>query len=220
MPPLSFPGSYEDAHGVEAVVWRFEPAERTGQEARWFEIHTVVRGVPVWGTDLDGLEPVGASHTGLLSLNAAGELDQCVLRGELPCTVQVDGDRQAVTVRFTLDLRVKEPVGSPRNLRLAMSVDVATYEVADEWFEDGMRRLGAALPSGTGLVCCSTCLFSDYSPAGHGLIGICCHRDAKARYLAVRSKFDYFAVPVTEEVPETYLCPDYQPRVPGTGYRG
>jgi hypothetical protein len=25
---------------------------------------------------------------------------------------------------------------------------------------------------------------------------------------------------VTEEVPETYLCNEYQRRVPGTGYRG
>jgi hypothetical protein len=25
---------------------------------------------------------------------------------------------------------------------------------------------------------------------------------------------------VTEDVPETYLCGEYQRRVPGTGYRG
>jgi hypothetical protein len=57
-----------------------------------------------------------------------------------------------------------------------------------------------------------TCLYSDYSPAGHGLRGMRCHRGAKERYLAVRSKADYWSVPVTEEVPETYLCPEYQPR--------
>lgn len=27
-------------------------------------------------------------------------------------------------------------------------------------------------------------------------------------------------VPITEEVVETYLCEEYAPRVPGTGYRG
>jgi hypothetical protein len=32
------------------------------------------------------------------------------------------------------------------------------------------------------LVCCITCLFSDYSPAGHGLTGIRCHRGAKEQY--------------------------------------
>jgi hypothetical protein len=47
-----------------------------------------------------------------------------------------------------------------------------------------------------------------------------CHRDAKDQYLAVRSKADYWYVPVTEGVMETYLCPEYQRRVRGTGYRG
>lgn len=65
-----------------------------------------------------------------------------------------------------------------------------------------------------------TCLYSDYSPGGHGLMGIRCHRDAKDQYLKVRSKADYWPVPVTEEVPETYLCDEYQLRIPGTGYRG
>jgi hypothetical protein len=51
-------------------------------------------------------------------------------------------------------------------------------------------------------------------------MGMQCHRDAKEQYLAVRSKQDYWSVPVTEDVPETYLCPQYQRRVPGTGYRG
>ena len=47
-----------------------------------------------------------------------------------------------------------------------------------------------------------------------------CHRDAKGQYLAVRSKADYFHVPVTEDVPETYLCDEYERRTPRTGYRG
>jgi hypothetical protein len=58
------------------------------------------------------------------------------------------------------------------------------------------------------------------SQGGHGLMGMRCHRDAKQQYLAVTSKRDYWSVPVTEVVTETYLCPEYQRRVPGTGYRG
>jgi hypothetical protein len=76
------------------------------------------------------------------------------------------------------------------------------------------------LPSDARLMCCVSCLYSDYSPDGHGLMGMRCHRDAKEQHLAVRSKADYWSVPVTEEVPETYLCPECQCRVPGTGYRG
>jgi len=80
--------------------------------------------------------------------------------------------------------------------------------------------LEAALPDDLRLRCCVTCLYSDYSPAGHGLMGMFCHRGAKEQYLAVKSKADYWAVPVTEEVVETYLCEDYVRRVAGTGYRG
>ena len=47
-----------------------------------------------------------------------------------------------------------------------------------------------------------------------------CHREAKVQYLAVRSKADYWSVPVTERVPETHLRAEYERRVPGTGYRG
>ena len=69
-------------------------------------------------------------------------------------------------------------------------------------------------------MCCFTCLYSDYSPAGHGLLGMRCHRNAKEQYLAVRAKVDYWSVPVAEDVMESYLCPKYERRVPGTGYRG
>lgn len=218
----SFPGSYEDDRGVEPVEWRFVPTERYGPSDRRFEIHTVIRGIAVWGFDLDGLEPEeeDPDRRKVLSLNAADEVDQCVLSGDLPCVVAVHGDRRPATVRFTLDLRDRKPFSAPRNLRLAVDVDGVGYDVVDDWFEDGLQRLEALLPPDVRLVCCLTCLYSDYSPAGHGVTSIRCHREAKDQYLAVRSKHDYWPVPVTEEVPETYLCADYQRRVPGTGYRG
>jgi hypothetical protein len=213
--PQTFPGSFEDDRGTEAVVWWFEPTVRYGPSDRRVEIHTVVRGVEVWGFQLDGLEPVESGQR-RLTVNAAGDLDQCVLGGELPCTLEVDGSRRPTTVRFTLDLRIDEP----KNLRLAADLDGVTVEVADDDFEQGLQRLEDSFPSGARLACCVTCLYSDYSPAGRDMIGIRCRREAKEQYLAVRSKRDYWSVPVTEEVPETYLCAEYERRVPGTGYRG
>lgn len=218
----SFPGSYEDNRGVESITWRFVPTQRYGPRDRRFEIHTVVRGIAVWAFDFDGLAPddEDPSHQELLSLSAAGELDRCVLSGDLPCIVQVAGERRLATVRFTLDLRLREPTSAPRNLRLEADIDGTTYQAVDDWFEGGMKRLEAEFPSHIRLLSCVTCLYSDYSPDGRGLISISCHREAKEQYLAVRSKLDYRAVPVTEEVPETYHCSDYQRRIPGTGYRG
>jgi hypothetical protein len=47
-----------------------------------------------------------------------------------------------------------------------------------------------------------------------------CHRNAKQQYLAVRSKAEYWRIPVTEDVVETHYCDEFQHRVLGTGYRG
>jgi Family of unknown function (DUF6304) len=217
-----FAGTYEDAAGVEAITWRLEGSDRCGIPR--LEVSTTIRAVPVWGFDFDGLEPADPHdpRARTLTLNSAGELHDCVLGGDLPCSVIVAGQRRDAAIRFALDLRhdaEAEPHRSS-NLRLSMAIDTAIIQVTDEWFEDGLLRLQDALPPHIQLMCCVTCQYSDYSPAGHGLMGMRCHRDAKQRYLAVKSKADYWSVPVTEEVPETYRCPDYQRRIAGTGYRG
>lgn len=64
------------------------------------------------------------------------------------------------------------------NLQLTTTIGGERFEVTDDWFEDGVLRLDKALPPGVQLACCVTCLFSDYSPGGHGLMGMSCHRDA------------------------------------------
>jgi hypothetical protein len=187
------------------------------------DFRTTIRGINLQGVDFDNLEPVDPSAAaGKLPLNHAGELTDCVLSGDLPCTIAVDGQRRQAVIAFSLDLRPGTAVlpGSAHTLTVSLVLDAITYEAADDWFEDGIQRLERALPPGVQLVCCVTCLFSDYSPGGHGLTGIRCHRGVKEQYLAGRSKTDYWPVPVTKEVPETYLCEEYQRRIPGTGYRG
>jgi hypothetical protein len=217
MEVLSFPGGYQDQAGYEAIRWRVEGSRRYKLPS--LDFFTTIRGIDLWGTDFDGLEPVDHSAVaGQLPLDQAGELSDCVLSGDLPCTAAIDGHRRPVTVTFSLDLR--RGTSPDHALRLSLDFRGGTYQVSDGWFEDGIPRLEQALPSGAQLECCVTCLFSDYSPGGRGITGIRCHREAKDQYLAVRSKADYWHVPVTEEVPETYLCAEYRRRIPGTGYRG
>jgi Family of unknown function (DUF6304) len=221
MQTLIFPGGYHDHAGYETIRWRVEGSRR--YKVPSLDVFTTIRGIDLQSTDFDSLEPVDPSAgAGQLPLNQAGELSDCVLSGELPCTVAAGGRRRPVTITFCLDLR--RPATSlpdpPRRLRLSLTLDGVRCQVTDDWFEDGLPGLEQALPPGAQLVCCVTCLFSDYSPGGHGLTGIRCHRGAKDQYLADRSKADYWSVPVTEEVPETYLCEEYQRRIPGTGYRG
>jgi hypothetical protein len=214
-----FPGLYVDATGTEPVEWRIVSSSRPGWDRR-FEIQADIRGVHVWGADFDGLDAEETAEAGTrLALNQADELSNCVLSGDLPCTVSASGITRPSTIRFVLDLR---PPLDPNlaNLTLAGEIDGVTYAVSDASFEDGLLRLERSFPPDHHVVACLTCLYSDYSPGGHGLTGMRCHRDAKTQYLAVRSKADYWDVPVTEDVPETYLCDEYERRVPGTGYRG
>ncbi len=224
MQPLSFPGTLEDTAGREDLVWQIRPSLRPGNEGR-YEVESQIRGVAVWGVDFDGLEPSSSgddASRARLPLNRAGEVSECVLTGELPCTADGADQRLAITVNFRLDLRDvqgRDP-GKPMSLHLSATVAGIDYAIDDDWFEDGTLRLDQAMQPAHRLRCCVTCLFSDYSPGGHGLMGIRCHRDARDQYLSVRSKTEYWSVPVTEEVPEIYLCDQYQQRVPGTGYRG
>ena len=220
--PVRFDGEYEDPNGVETITWLAEIAEGPGVPR--FELRTSIRGLEFSGFDFDGLEAVDhevAIASGF-SLQPSGDLFECVLRGALPLTVAVGPELMPAALDFALDLRreATRNRSAPMNLTLSTTIGDATYRVVDDWFEDGLEKLIAQLEDGERLVCCFTCLYSDYSPLGHGLLGMRCHRDAKEQYLAVRSKVDYWPVPVAEDVMESYLCPEYDIRVPGTGYRG
>ena len=227
---FSFPGVFTDRHGTEQITWHVSPSTRRQPPGvMGYAIETTIRGVTFWGYDFDGLEPSDADDAlaaGLSLSRLSGELAASVIMGDLPCTIEVDGQRAAAVVTFTLTLPSAErgperQYPSPKNLHLSLTVADQRFDVDDDWFEDGVLSLDQAVRRvGASLVCCVTCLYSDYSPGGHGLMGMSCHRGAKEQYLAVRSKLDYWSVPVTEDVMETYLCPEYERRVPGTGYRG
>ncbi|HJZ54297.1 MAG TPA: DUF6304 family protein [Gemmataceae bacterium] len=112
----------------------------------------------------------------------------------------------------------------------AVAVNGQTYSSNGKsgWFEDEMLDVQRKLLPGTFMKACINCAFSDYSPYGHGLFGnMICFRANKAGYLALPSGEDfskdaYFDVlrTVSETVQETHLCPEFERRKPGIGYRG
>ena len=112
-------------------------------------------------------------------------------------------------LRFALDLR-RSSREDPRAgiLRLTCLLDGAEATVTDDWFEDGLIALEAALPDGHRIMACITCEHAAHSPMGHGLSGMRCCRNA-----------DVAGVPstagVTEEVLETYLCTSFRRRLAG-----
>ncbi|MGW4352566.1 DUF6304 family protein [Nocardia sp. NPDC004582] len=218
MRPWSFPGSYEDGRGREPIKWRIEPYDAAGWTGG-YEISTVVRGIPLSGGDLDCIDPDPPDPRAreVLSLeDRFDSLTRCRLTGDLPCTVMVSGNRRAEIIRFTVDLR---PEPQRDDLHLGVTLHGAAYETDCHDFETGLRQLTEALPEGTALLCCYTCRYSGYSPVSGQIMGMRCYRQAKDQYLAAKTEHAIWSVPATEAVPETYLCPQYQVRVPGTGFR-
>ena len=111
-------------------------------------------------------------------------------------------------------------------LDLSLTLNGITYQASaiDSVFEDVMISLQKSLPSNVHLRCCFGCAFSDYSVYGNQFFGsMMCFRNLKPEYLRVQNKSQYLGVMDDERVVtvrETHYCPEFEVRVPGTGYRG
>jgi hypothetical protein len=130
---------------------------------------------------------------------------------------------------LAVELALGEPLqnGALAHERLKLELSLPSRSIASSgrsgWFEDELRELVQALRSDERLVACITCQFSDYHPVGHGLFGgLACFRDAKAEYLSVSDKQGLFAIWDRRSalVQETFVCAEFEPRPPGSGYRG
>ncbi len=219
---VTFPGTHWDPLGKMAVIWEMYPSTRRSPPGQsGYDFRTEIRGTGFWGSELDCLEPVSVAAAEANGF-PTGYLTDCILGGDLPFQFEIDGRPVTGTVTFRIDLTslARPAAFDPKNLRLSTAVTGETVEVLDDWFETGIAKLEAALPDRVRLRCCLNCLYSDYWPGGHGIMGMNCHRGAKAQYLAVTSKREYLTVPVTEHVPETHVCPEYTRRIKSTGYPG
>jgi Family of unknown function (DUF6304) len=213
MESMSLDGSYTDDAGTEPVTWLIADSTRPGWSGR-YEVTTEIRGVAFSGSDFTDLEPDTPSSA--LTLNAAGEIDNCEVKVRVPTALHGPGDPQAhLSLTFHVGAGTYEPV---------VDAEIETGQTtASTSQEERLEEVLGALVEQLGEVeweCCLTCGLSDYSPGGNGIMGMRCHRDARSQYLSVQSKMEYWGVPVTEEVPEFYRCDASERRRPGTGYRG
>jgi hypothetical protein len=216
---MTYPARYTDRLGTEQTTILNDGDTLT----------MTLRGVTFQGPDFDSFEPLDESDPALLSSFALlrGSLWFCTIEAEIPLPVVTPTDTASGRLTFELGLRGPTPPGltDEEHLVLRLAVNGKTYASAGTsgWFEDEMLDLQRQLPPGTFMKACINCAFSDYSPIGHGLFGgLACFRGNKAGYRAVTSKRDIFAVwnTLTEFVQETHLCPEFERRKPGTGYRG
>lgn len=212
-----YPVTYADALGVEATT-----IDNDGSTLR-----LSLRGVDFVGPDFDSLEPTEATTEQLqqFTLNQ-GCLCSCRIAYTIPVPVQVHGRLADGSLWVKLILGGLAPNGGldREQLRIVLEYDGQRFagDGTSGWFEDELLSIQAKLPEGVFIRACINCLYSDYSPLGHGLFGgMLCFRNRKAEYLRVTSKREFWTVgPCDRLVQETYLCPEFERRVPGTGYRG
>jgi Family of unknown function (DUF6304) len=221
------------------AVYRARYKDRFGEETTTIlndgeTLAMVVRGIPFQGKDFNRFEPKDAPNTAHLSSFQFlhGSLCFCVIEADIPVPVVTRSGVVDGLLTFELKLGKPLPTGQMdrERLKLRLTVNQQTFYSQGNTgsFEGEMLNVQSQLPTGTLMKVCFNCAFSDYSPYGHGLFGnMICFRANKTGYLTMPSgedfdKDDYFDVmeTVSEMVQETYLCPEFERRTPGTGYRG
>jgi hypothetical protein len=220
----TYPAHYKDRLGEEVTAILNDGETLT----------MVVRGVRFQGNDFDSFEPQDVSDPAQLSSFTFlhGSLCFCFIEADISVPVMTPTGIVDGLLTFQLELGEPLPTGQMDRERLKMSLKVKEQTYCSEgksgWFEDEMLDLQRKLPLGTFMKACINCASSEYSPYGHGLFGnLICFRANKKGYLSLPSGEDfskdaYFDVmeTVSEMVQETYLCPEFEKRLPGTGYRG
>jgi hypothetical protein len=216
---VRYPARYSDRSGEEPILVRNDGKI----------LSVTIRGVTFQGSDFDALESMPGTDPDLLSSFTLQQnaLCFCVIDVEIPVPIATPHGVTEGVLAAHLELGNPAPNGGIDreflSLRLGLGDRVLTSRGWPGWFEDELADLQRQMPEGTYLKACISCAFSDYSPLGHGLFGgLACFRDNKAGYRSVRTKRDLFEVwgTMTEFVQETFLCPVFERRAPGTGYRG
>ena len=216
---ISCPARYSDERGAEETA-----ILNDGETLR-----LPLRGIEFVGRDFDSLAPPGNAAPEALrrfSLHQ-GCLCSCRIECEIPVPIHDRGREAEGTLHVELLLGDPASDGGLDREELRISLLYGDRRFAGSgysgWFEDELLEIQAQLPEGVFIRACINCMYSDYSPYGHGLFGwMMCFRNLKDAYREVAGKQTFWAIHGRHDrlVQETYLCPEFERRAPGTGYRG
>lgn len=214
-----YSGTYADARGSEQIVITNDGAI----------LRTEIRGVVFESGDFDSLSPAAGTSQeclGSFTLNQAA-LCACTFTLEIPVPLVAHRSDLQGMLQVTLQLGSPCANGGLDGERLQLVLAFAKERIVSSgtsgWFEDALLEIHKRLPDGVFIKSCFNCLYSDYSPYGHGLFGqLMCFGNIKDEYLRVASKSQLLDIHERHDrfVQETYLCPQFARRIPGTGYRG
>lgn len=214
-----YPAKYTDKHG------EFETTIRND----WKNLRMTVRGVEFSGSSFDGLYPEKDSIISELETFTFAQecLCDCKISYEMPIEI-ITGDKVIIG-----NLAVQIELGEPNekgwteqdDIVLNLSYEGKTFrsDGKSQWFEDELLDIQKQLPENHYLKYCFGCDFSDYSIYGHGFFGsMLCYKNIKEEYKKVTDKDEFMEImdKSIEDVQETYLCPEFEVRKPGRGYRG
>jgi hypothetical protein len=181
------------------------------------------------GNDFDSLSPIED-----LTLEQQKHLPlwddclcSCCIECEIPIRIHDQGRESSGKLFVRLDLGAPAKNGGleSEKLKIVLGYKNQIFAGSGEsgWFEDELLEIQSQFPNGIFMKACINCLYSDYSPYGHGLFGcMMCFQNLKTEYIKVKTKQEFWSVHDRYDrmVQETYLCSQFERRVPGTGYRG
>lgn len=217
---IDYPATYVDGRGEVRTVMHNDG----------HELCLTVRGVSFVGTDFDDLKPQDQEldlKELPFTLTPGGELCQCQIGLDMPVEL-ADGEllEQGI-LHVWLELgRAREDGGLDKEsvtIRLGHHGRVYSSGLSEGWFEVALDKLGASLPEGVYIKSCVNCAYSDYHPAGSPMFGgLACFRDVKVEYGLINGKAGLMDLwgHKTQLVQETHVCPQFERRKAGTGYRG
>ena len=211
----TYPALFRDRHGEEATT-----IENDGKLLRM-----VVRGIEFVGSSFDLLRPECGPEAAKLAYFELerGVLTACVFEWRMVTVVQ-HGEKRHAELSGWIELGSPKPGLGGVDVRLTLMHEGIVYSssgIAGD-FEGELIGIQRQLPAGVYMKTCINCAYSDYSPYGQQTFGdMMCFRNMKAQYSRVASKHDFLQLgPPKEDVQETYVCPEFERRQPGTGYRG
>jgi hypothetical protein len=219
-----YPAIYQDCRGEETTT-----IANDGKQIRM-----MIRDVEFAGSGPLSLEPVVDRDDPRLSSfclhrfdSGAVELCAYSLNYQVPIPIVAGNSLQQgfLNVRAEVGEISERGWPEPERLQITLELDGCRYQGSGTGgdFEAELIEIQRALPSDVYMKACINCALSDYSVYGKDIFGdMRCYRDNRGLYLKVRTKREYMEIMgnFTEDVQETYLCPEFERRAPGTGYRG
>jgi hypothetical protein len=149
------------------------------------------------------------------------ELKNFILSFTIPVTTFNLKTKQATNSNLSIKLDIKS-VDNETQIFLKIVYNDREFSGTSSLFEIAADQINKQIDGEFIIKNCFWCLYSDYSVYGQGLAGsMLCFLKYKDKYLKVKDKDEYMELPNDiPSVQEIYYCDSFEPRKPGTGYRG